>query len=917
MGGINSLGGLNNVNVDFRPTIQTNVQKPQKTDQLLPGADAVPEDAPLERANAKSIVRELDVLLLNAAGKSVSADAAKNVRTVNKSLIDNGVLTKKEADKLNDLADDAAEKLRALDKFSGRELASALMQDKKTGETVWSKGFFGMNSAAKAVKAAIEAQQTLSTELGKYNDRLACADENVVDPELQEKYTELQFQCDRRASEIDSIVFRMYCLAQEDVVKGTSTDPRTKALLDATFQELMPREAIMMHGTAEAFKKLNENLAEQMRPLAEKLDAFAADGSKVLSRDEMVSLLRDMETMKNAIANVRANGIEVTHGQGDKQYITHTEVDKSLLDGMEKILEDAEQKISHAKTTSMNRAREAFLKELETSLSPLDVPGGIAPLEHGATHPAVVELTVRKNELIKLLNQFAFGKVPMSKFDAAFDKCVAKYNNPLFFNLERSLPDLGVDPMVARSISRTVTSGLGIIKAQFKEMMESTAKLRNNNPEFWIASSDVRRIMLGEKGLSNVVEAKALGFKPEDVDPAAEEQNIVASRALGSGAGGKTYLLTTKSGEELVFKPELDSRIGLNILALGSGSYIDKQKTANLNLATQDTAKAFGCEDVVVKYSVGSHDGQFGIFMEKAKGYPANAFRERKLQGDNGIAPADMHKIGNASVQTKIQGAIAQKLNNLMWLDLITGQGDRHWENYFVHVDKDTKEVTIKGIDNDASFSSWRIGLQKYSLDKGKAALFEEQLKNVCSKVLGWGWKTEYERRVSTDPGLVKNDDGSMTVDLAKVSSPEIKMAIIRVIGMQSIALPEEIDQKFYDKLMEMERDPAKKQAYLDSIASRISPDSLRATEMRLDEAIAHAKKLKAENKVYAGEQWQDADTLSGMTKMQTKVEIVKSDGSMVEADTKLDCVRDFCERNCPSFYKRDGFQWMFNLPKA
>ena len=86
---------------------------------------------------------------------------------------------------------------------------------------------------------------------------------------------------------------------------------------------------------------------------------------------------------------------------------------------------------------------------------------------------------------------------------------------------------------------------------------------------------------------------------------------------------------------------------------------------------------------------------------------------------------------------------------------------------------------------------------------------------------------------------------------------------------------------------------------------------------MRLDEAIAHAKKLKAENKVYAGEQWQDADTLSGMTKMQTKVEIVKSDGSMVEADTKLDCVRDFCERNCPSFYKRDGFQWMFNLPKA
>jgi len=366
-----------------------------------------------------------------------------------------------------------------------------------------------------------------------------------------------------------------------------------------------------------------------------------------------------------------------------------------------------------------------------------------------------------------------------------------------------------------------------------------------------------------------------------------------------------------------VFKPELDSRIGLNTLALGSGSYIDKQKTAHLNLATQDTAKAFGCEDVVVKYSVGSHDGQFGIFMEKAKGYPSNAFKERKLQGNDGIAPAEMRKIVNASVRTKIQGAIAQKLNKLMWLDLITGQGDRHWGNYFVHVDKDTKEVTIKGIDNDASFSSWRVGLQKYSFDKEKAAEFEETLKNVCSKIHGWGGKTEYERRVLTDPGLVKNADGSMTVDLAKVSSPEIKMAAIQLLGLQSIALPEEIDQDFYDKLMEMDQDPTKKQAYLDSIAPRISPDALRATEMRLDEAIAHAKKLKAENKVYAGEQWQDADTLSGMTKMQTKVEIVKSDGTTIEADTKLDCVSDFCERNCPSFYKRDGFQWMFNPPKA
>ena len=151
--------------------------------------------------------------------------------------------------------------------------------------------------------------------------------------------------------------------------------------------------------------------------------------------------------------------------------------------------------------------------------------------------------------------------------------------------------------------------------------MASTAKLLNDDAGYGIATSDVRRIMLGEKELSNVVGAKALGFKPEDVDSATEESNIVSSRPLGAGAGGKTYLLTTKSGGELVFKPDLDGRLGLNEILLGQGdAYSDSQNTANLNLATQDTAKAFGCEDVVVKYSVGSHDGQFGSFMEKAKG---------------------------------------------------------------------------------------------------------------------------------------------------------------------------------------------------------------------------------------------------------------------------------------------------------
>ena len=913
MGGINSLSGLNNVNVDFRPTITTDVQNKGNANQPLPQADVAPEEAPQEMGKAKSVVRELDVLLLNAAGKSVSADAVENVKTVCKSLVDMGVLTDKEKSQLQSLAENAQAKLKALDKFSGRDLAKALMQDKKTGETVWSKGFFGLNSAAKAVKSAIEAQQKLSAKLGEFTNRLA---ENAqAKDELQEQFTELLFQCDRRASEIDSVVFRMYDLAQKDVVNGAADDPQTKALLDATFKELMPREAILMHGTAEAFEKLNETMGAQMRPLAAKLDAFAAEGGEVLGKEDLRALLRDMATMKNALANVRANGIEITHtGKDGSSYVTRTEVDKSLLDGMEKVLDDAAQQIARAKKTAVTKAREAFLTEVSASLSPVDARGN-AVLGGGGSDSCVTDLMMRRNELVRTLSKFVTGEKPMKDFNDKIDACIAKFRQHMFGNIENRLAQQGVDPSVAKGIAKTL-GGLPIIKAQFKEMMESTAKLLNDDAGFGIATSDVRRIMLGEKGLSNVVRAKALGFKPEDVDSATEESNIVSSRPLGAGAGGKTYLLTTKSGGELVFKPDLDGRLGLNEILLGQGgAYRDSQNTANLNLATQDTAKAFGCEDVVVKYSVGSHDGQFGSFMGKAKGVSGAEFAQKSASGGGGVPPSEMHQITDPAEQTKIKGSVAQKLNKLMWLDLITGQGDRHWSNYFVHIDPTTHEATVNAIDNDASFSENRIGLMKFAFDKEQTARYTEELKNVCQKIHGWGWKTEYNNRVSHDPAIVRNGD-TMTIDLTKAQSHEAKMAVIQILGLQSIALPEEIDQDFYEHLMAMDEDPAKKQAYLDSIAPRISSDALRATEARLDEAIAHAKKLAANGKVYGKTQWQNEDNLKAMTGSKATVTITKTDGSKVKADNNIECVRDYNQRKCPSFFKREFFHQMFNKPE-
>ena len=61
-----------------------------------------------QQAKAESVVRQLDVLLLGAARKSVAADIANNVNTVGETLVKNGVLTDGELSELKTLAKDAA-----------------------------------------------------------------------------------------------------------------------------------------------------------------------------------------------------------------------------------------------------------------------------------------------------------------------------------------------------------------------------------------------------------------------------------------------------------------------------------------------------------------------------------------------------------------------------------------------------------------------------------------------------------------------------------------------------------------------------------------------------------------------------------------------------------------------------------------
>jgi len=106
-------------------------------------------------------------------------------------------------------------------------------------------------------------------------------------------------------------------------------------------------------------------------------------------------------------------------------------------------------------------------------------------------------------------------------------------------------------------------------------------------------------------------------------------------------------------------------------------------------LATCETAKLLGF-DVVPRTQIGigtppppprNQEPQLGIVMEQAKGHLA-----RQCDRDTFNHPD-----------------VRREVTKLQLLDHLTGQGDRHGNNYFIHQDENGK-IIVTGIDNDACF---------------------------------------------------------------------------------------------------------------------------------------------------------------------------------------------------------------------
>ena len=278
-----------------------------------------------------------------------------------------------------------------------------------------------------------------------------------------------------------------------------------------------------------------------------------------------------------------------------------------------------------------------------------------------------------------------------------------------------------------------------------------------------------------------------------------------------------------------VFKPEREARMGLAHLRLSSLGYGNDIQTMKLNVASCVAADAIGCGGVVARSTIGTHKGRFGLFMEAAPGCTA-----RGILTGNGLCGSlpDGSKLNwNDTVNTlKKNGKFEAMRANLMreccrmeWADLLSGQVDRHGDNYLLHIDAETGAVKLTGIDNDGSFSSRKIGMTRVDVT---------------------GIETR-DRDTLVGAGIIPVEEGDKSVISVPTPTQTQLSALRKVFGFNQFFRPSHIDRQTYGQLMALDED-----SYRRSLAPYMDEAALDAAIMRLRDARQHAIDLQTSGRV-------------------------------------------------------------------
>ena len=376
-----------------------------------------------------------------------------------------------------------------------------------------------------------------------------------------------------------------------------------------------------------------------------------------------------------------------------------------------------------------------------------------------------------------------------------------------------------------------------------------------------ISGADFRHLILNQP-LSGVIEAHVYGkdapaemFETECLD-----DFITKKEKLGAGNANTvwrvTYKLPDGRTEQRVFKDEISDYIGSNTLALAEGAWKSTHQMVKINYAAAETAKILGTPNAVTKVKAAMCEGSYGLLMDKAPGQSANDLGKSvplnysKPSDLRDLSPAakilaDIKKDGynsNDQVQCSFVGSLAKGTCELAWNDLITGQGDRHAENYFVDTDLDGKAV-VTGIDNDMCFPAYKTGLLTYHLEGANLKHFKEALLKWYE---GPGGNTDEVKiaEILKDAGI-RNSKSSLDITITDKTPANIRAALRRSLGIWSGAvLPPYISRTMRDNLL----NKANQNQLRNLWKNTLDDAAYKAAVNRLEEIVSHVSKMDPEN---------------------------------------------------------------------
>ena len=382
--------------------------------------------------------------------------------------------------------------------------------------------------------------------------------------------------------------------------------------------------------------------------------------------------------------------------------------------------------------------------------------------------------------------------------------------------------------------------------AEFRKQLEAIGAKRGTGV---FRADDVTKVIAGRGVLSGLLLASLYDVDEKWIKTDLDDGQPPQETFLGSGIANSVVKLTyggRNEGDpptEIAFKPGVLADIGAMPLFLYEDGYVGQQQMLKLNIASQIIAEKLGCGDRVTKSVAMFHKGKFGIGMDFAKGsHPGDALGDstRKLSDWLKYPANQNHEYGPGLLCELVRQTI-----DLQWLDLLSGQGDRHGNNYKVWIDYEGKKVAVTGIDNDMCMPKYRTGLTKIKLAPERLAKVKKELTRLVRKFIAqFGGRSA--KTVVNDIMRKYVRDGVVDFDRSRFVPPDplppvLVEALHNVLGVKSLCVPKVMSKGMYDELLKIAADATgvRKDEFVREIAALLPAPNVAAFRQRLEDLLA------------------------------------------------------------------------------